>query len=125
MRGGTRRNNLAERRLAVPAGGEESSMGLPTPATLEDLEVFFYSLAGVAVTGKGVLGELVKSNASLTITIANLTYTNARLSKKVETLTAAMAKKEEAEERCPAGNLANISLTAKGKHGTIWTSGLS
>ena len=50
-------------------------------------------LAGVAVTGKGVMEELVKSNASLTITIATLTDTNARLAKKVETLTEALAKK--------------------------------
>ena len=39
------------------------------------------------VTGKGVLDELVKSNASVTITIFTLTDTNARLLKKVETLT--------------------------------------
>ena len=45
------------------------------------------------MTGKGVLEELVKSNASLTITIATLSDTNTRLSKKVETLTAALAKK--------------------------------
>ena len=45
------------------------------------------------MTGKGVLEKLVKSNAYLTITIATLTDSNARLSKKVETLTAALAKK--------------------------------
>ena len=45
------------------------------------------------MTGKGVLEELVKSNASLTITIATLTDTNARLAKKVETLTESLAKK--------------------------------
>ena len=50
---------------------------------MEDLEVCFDSLEGVAVTGKGVLEELVKSNASLTITIATLTDSNARLAKKV------------------------------------------
>ena len=60
---------------------------------MEDLEGCFDSLAGVAVTGKGVLEELVKSNASLTITIVTLTDSNARLAKKVETLTAALDKK--------------------------------
>ena len=45
------------------------------------------------MTGKGVLKELVKSNASLNITIATLTDTNARLAKKVETLTDTLAKK--------------------------------
>ena len=68
-------------------------MGRPTPATVEDLEGFFDSLTGVVVTGKVVLEELVKSNASLTITISTLTNTNARLSKKLETLTAMLAKK--------------------------------
>ena len=57
------------------------------------------------MTGKGVLEELVKSNASLTTTITTLTNTNARLAKKVETLTAALAKKEgggvEVPEREP------------------------
>ena len=66
-------------------------MGRPTPATVEDLEGCFDSLAGVAVTGKGVLEELVKSNSSLTITIATLTETNARLSNKVETSTVELA----------------------------------
>ena len=42
---------------------------------------------------KGVLDELEKSNASITITIATLTDTNARLSKKVETLKAVLTKK--------------------------------
>ena len=43
--------------------------------------------------GKGVLEELVKSNAFLTITIATLTDTNARLAKEVETLIDELAKK--------------------------------
>ena len=77
--------------------GKEPRAGRPTLATVEDLEGCFDSLAGVAVTGKGVLEELVKSNASLTITIVTLTETNARLTKKVKTLTEALAKREEAE----------------------------
>ena len=66
-------------------------MGRPTLATVEDLEGCFDSLSGVAVTGKGVLEELVKSNSSLTITIATLTKTNACLSNKVETSTVELA----------------------------------
>ena len=79
--------------LAVIGGGEEPPMGRPTQATVECLEGCFDSLAGVAVTGKGVLEEVVKSNAYLTITISTLTDTNARLSKKVETLISELAKK--------------------------------
>ena len=73
--------------------GKEPPAVCPTPATLEDLEGCFDSMVEVAVMGKGVLEELVKSNASLTITIATLTDTNAGLSKKVETLKSALAKK--------------------------------
>ena len=79
--------------LGGAGGGKEPPVGCPTPTTMEDLEECFDSLAGVAVTGKGLLEELVKYNASLTITIATLTNTNACLSKKVEMLTAALAKK--------------------------------
>ena len=73
--------------------GKEPPAGRPTPDTVEDLEGCFDILAGVAVTGKGLLEELVESVAYLTITIANLTYSNAGLAKMVETLTAALAKK--------------------------------
>ena len=59
---------------------------------MEDLKGCFDSLAGIPVTCKGVLEELLKSNASLTITITTLTDTNSHPSKKVETLTAALAK---------------------------------
>ena len=45
------------------------------------------------MTVKGVLEELVKSNASLTTSIATLADSNACLAKKVETLTEALAKK--------------------------------
>ena len=60
---------------------------------MEDLEIAFDCLAGVAVTGKGVLEKMVDSNDSLTNTIATLTDTNSRLSKKVETFTAELVKK--------------------------------
>ena len=79
--------------LGGAGGGKEPPAGLPTPATVEDLEGCFNSLAGVVVTGKGVLEEIVNYNASLTNTIATLTDTNSRLSKKVETLKAELAKK--------------------------------
>ena len=79
--------------LGGAVGGKEPPDGRPTPATVEDLEGCFDSLAGVAVTGKGVLEELVKYNAYLTINIATLTDSNARLAKKAETLTEALTKK--------------------------------
>ena len=44
---------------------------------MEDLEGCFDRLTGVVVMGKGVLEELLKSNASLNITITTLTDTNA------------------------------------------------
>ena len=44
------------------------------------------------MTVKGVLEETVNYNASLTNTIGTLTNTNSRLSKKMETLTAELAK---------------------------------
>ena len=62
--------------------------------------------------GKGVLEELVKSNAYLTITIATLTDTNAHLAKNVETLTDALAKKGggrvEVPGRVPGKNFPNF-----------------
>ena len=79
--------------LGSASRGKEPPAGCPTPATLEELEGCFDSLTGFAVTGKGVLEEMLKFNASLTITISALTNTNARLSKKVENLIAALAKK--------------------------------
>ena len=63
--------------LGGAVGAKDPPDGRPTPATVEDLEGCFDSLAGVAVTGKEVLEKLVKSNASLTITIATLTDSNA------------------------------------------------
>ena len=39
--GGNEAEQFGGAALGSAGGGEESSMGLPTPATLEDLEVFF------------------------------------------------------------------------------------
>ena len=75
---------------------------------MEDLEGCFDSLASVAVTGKGVLEELVKYNASLTITIATLTDSNACLAKKVEILTEVLAKK--------GGGAVEVPGRGPGKH---------
>ena len=105
--------------------GKEPPAGRPTPDTVEDLEGCFESLVGVAVTGKGVLEELVKSNASITITIATLIDTNARLAKKVETLTAALAKKGGVGVEVPGREPGKYFPNAKGKHGTSRTSALS
>ena len=92
---------------------------------MEYLEGCLDSLAGVAVTGKGVLEELVKSNYSLTITIATLTDSNVRLAKKVKTLTEALAKKEGGRVEVPGSEPGKIALTAKGEHGTSWKRALS
>ena len=42
-------------------GGREPPAGRPTPATLEDVEGFFDSLAGVVATKSATLAELVRS----------------------------------------------------------------
>ena len=91
--GGKEAEQFGSAALGVAVGGKEPLAGRPTPATVEDLEGCFDRLTGVAVTGKGVLEKLVKANASFTITIATLTDSNARLAKKVETLTEALSKK--------------------------------
>ena len=67
---------LSNAALGGAGRAKEPPAGRPTPSIVEYLEGFFYSLAGVAVTGKGLLDELVKSNASLTITIVTLTDSN-------------------------------------------------
>ena len=91
--GGKEAEQFGSAALGGTGGGKEPHAGIPTPATVEDLEDCFDSLIGVAVIGKGVLDELVKSNASLNITFSTLTNTNAHLAKKVEMLTAALDKK--------------------------------
>ena len=77
--GGKEAEQFGGAALGGAVGGKEPLAGHPTLATVEDLEGCFDSLAGVAVTVKGVLEELVKSNASLTITIATLIDSNACL----------------------------------------------
>ena len=91
--GGKEAEQFGGAALGGAGRGNKPTAGRPTPATVEYLEGCFDILAGVAVTSKGVLEELVKSNAFLTNKIVTLTNTNSRLSKKVETLTAALAKK--------------------------------
>ena len=91
--GGKEAEQFGGAALGGDVGGKEPRAGRPTSTTVEDLEGCLDSLAGVAATGKGVLEELVKSNVSLTINISTLADSNARLEKKVETLTSALAKK--------------------------------
>ena len=123
--GGKEAEQFGGTALGGAVRGKEPPAGRPTPATVEYLEGCFGSLTGVAVTGKGVLEELVKSNASLTISIATLTDSNVRLAKKVETLTEALAKKGGGGVEVPGRGPGNISLTAKGKHGTSRNRALS
>ena len=109
--GGKEAEQFGGAALGSAVGGKKPPDGRPTLATVEDLEGFFDSLEGVTVTGKGVLEELMKSNASLTIIIATLTDSNARLAKKVETLTEALATKGlggvELPERGPGKHCPN------------------
>ena len=53
--GGKEAENFGGAALGSASGGKEPPAGLPTPDTVEDLECCFDSLAGVALTGKGVL----------------------------------------------------------------------
>ena len=48
----------------------ELPAGRPTPATLEDIECCFDSLAGAVVIKGATLAEIVNSNATLTVTNA-------------------------------------------------------
>ena len=111
--GGKEAEQFGSAELGGAVRGKEPPAGRPTPATVEDLEGCFYSLAGVEVMGKGVLEELVKSNASLTITIATLTDSNARLAKKVETLTEELAKKGGYEVEVPGRGPRNFFPNCK------------
>ena len=74
--------------LAFPSdGGREPPADCPTPATLEDAEGCFDSLAGVVATESATLAELVKTNATLTSTNATLTATILKLTKVLNDLT--------------------------------------
>ena len=53
--GGKEAKKVGGAALGGASGGKEPPAGRPTPATVEDLEGCFDILAGVEVTGKGVL----------------------------------------------------------------------
>ena len=53
--GGKEADKFGVAALGGARGGKEPPVGRPAPATVEDLEGFFDSLDGVAVTGKGML----------------------------------------------------------------------
>ena len=92
--GGKEAEKFGGAALGGADGEKEPPAGRPTPSTVEYLEGCFDDHTGVAVKSKGVLEEMLNSNASLTNTIFTLTDSNYRLSKNVKTLTAALAKKE-------------------------------
>ena len=52
--GGKEAEQFGGAALGGAGGGKKAPVGLPNPATVEDLEGCFDSLTGVAVTGKGV-----------------------------------------------------------------------
>ena len=85
---GDKFDGAATQVLAFPSNGRgEPPAGRPTPATLEDVEGCFDSLAGVVATESATLSELVKTNATLTSTNATLTATILKLTKVVNDLT--------------------------------------
>ena len=85
---GKKFGGAATQGLAFPSdGGREPPAGRPTPATLEDVEGCFGSLAGVVATESATLAELVKTNATLAATNATLTATILKLTKVVNDLT--------------------------------------
>ena len=53
--GGKEAEQFSGAAIGGAGGGKEPPAGRPTPATVEYLEGCFESLAGVAVTGKGLL----------------------------------------------------------------------
>ena len=71
---------------AAPLGGRG------TPVTIDEFEVGFDSLATAETTGKITLYELVKTNFTLTSSIAKLSTTNTRLNKEVESLSQELNK---------------------------------
>ena len=67
-------------------GGATAPGGGGTPVTIDELEGCFDSLATAANKGKKTSDELVKANSPLTSSILELTATNTRLTKEVESL---------------------------------------
>ena len=85
---GEKFGGAATQGLTFPSdGGREPPASRSTPATLEDAEGCFDSLAGLVATESATLAELVKTNATLTTTNATLTATILKLTKVVNDLT--------------------------------------
>ena len=74
--GGKEAEQFGGAALGSAGGGKKPPAGCSAPATVEYLECCFDSLAGVAVTGKEVLEEMINSNDSLTNTISTLNENN-------------------------------------------------
>ena len=62
--------------LEVHAGGSATPVGRVTPLTIDELEGCFCSLATATTTGETTLDELVKTNSTLTSSIAELAAKN-------------------------------------------------
>ena len=72
--------------LKVRKGGDATPGRRGTRVTIDELEGYFHSLATAAKTGKTTLDDLVKTNSTLTSSIAELSATNTQLTKEVENL---------------------------------------
>ena len=78
--------------LRAGVGGAAAPGGGGSPVTIDELEGCFDSLATATTTGKSMLDELVKSNSTLTLSIAELTATSTRLTMEVESLSQELNK---------------------------------
>ena len=72
--------------LKAHAGRAATSGGIGTSVTIDELEGCFDSLETTETTGKIKLDELVKTNSTLTSSIAELAAKNTRLFKEVSSL---------------------------------------
>ena len=72
--------------LKTGAGGSAPPGGRETPVTIDESESCFDSLVTSAKRGKTTLGELVRTNSTLTSSIAELATRNTQITKKVAIL---------------------------------------
>ena len=81
--------------LGAGAGGSADPGRRGTHVKIDELEGCFYSLSMAATKGKTTLDEWVKTNSTLTSSIAELAVTNNRITKEVASLSQEMNKYEK------------------------------
>ena len=72
--------------LGAGAWGDAAPYRRVTSVTIDELEGCFDGLATAETTGKTTLDELVKTNFTLTSSIAELAATNTQLTNELESL---------------------------------------